>query len=733
MVSLFSLPSLVAQQADPQNPVVFVTQVPVPADFATIGSTFGNHIPSPNAAIRGGDLWIRYPDGTLKNLTQAAGFGTDGFQGSNAIAVRNPQVHWHGDKVIFSMVVGNPSQQYDLNVYYWQLYEVTGLGLNDTPVITKVANQPEDYNNVYPVYASDDQIIFCSDRPRRGARHHYPVQDEYDQAPSLTGLYKLNPQTGVLDMLNHVPSGAFSPIISSDGRVIFTRWDHLQRDQQASNPEYGSFNYASEAPDAAMLDDTTEYFPESRFADGNVNGHRFNHFFPWQINEDGTEEEFLNHGGRHELASYFNRAFNDDPGQEEHILEIAPAANQNPVLNFFMIHEDPTQPGRFIGIDAPEFQSHSSGQILALNAPMAANPDEWQVDYLTHPDTRNVSNEPTQDHSGLYRDVLPLSDGRLIAAHTSETRADSNEGSNGSIASRYDYRLRWVTSTGNYLAASDDLVPAISKSISFWTPDSMRTFSGNLWQLDPVELVARQRPTPHQSSIPNIEAQVIADTGVDLNTLKSWMIDNDLALIVSRNVTSRDSNDRQQPFNLQVAGTNTISDTSVGNLYQVRDLQLFQADHLRSWGGIESPRAGRRVLAWPMHEDQGSNIPNPGGAPNSVRIGADGSMAAFVPAERALTWQLTGPQGEAVVRERYWVTFQPGEVRVCASCHGLNTEDQLGRDEPTNPPQALADLLEHWKTITDDGNCTFSEAFMNAAQNWPNQSVLNLIPLSGCQ
>jgi hypothetical protein len=47
--------------------ILFVTQVPVPTDFTTIGSTFGNH--------RGGDLWIRYPDGTLRNLTALAGYG----------------------------------------------------------------------------------------------------------------------------------------------------------------------------------------------------------------------------------------------------------------------------------------------------------------------------------------------------------------------------------------------------------------------------------------------------------------------------------------------------------------------------------------------------------------------------------------------------------------------------------------------------------------------------------
>jgi hypothetical protein len=66
-----------------------------------------------------------------------------------------------------------------------------------------------------------------------------------------------------------------------------------------------------------------------------------------------------------------------------------------------------------------------------------------------------------------------------------------------------------------------------------------------------------------------------------------------------------------------------------------------------------------------------------------------------------LTWQLTDRSRTAVVRQRYWVTFQPGEVRVCAYCHGLNEKDQAGHTAPTNPPQALLQLLQYWKINGD--------------------------------
>src|SRR5258708_4434330 len=361
------------------NPILFVTQVPLPADFTTVTSTFGNQLGDLDAVPRGGDVWIMYPDGTLKNLTRAAGFGAPGMQGPQSIAVREPSAHWSGTKALFSMVIGAPSQQFQVNDYYWQIYEVSGLGESDTPAIHKIANQPASYNNVSPIYGTDDRILFTSDRPRDGSRYLYPQLDEYEEAPTVTGLWSLDPIAGDLRMLNHTPSGLFSPSIDSFGRVIFTRWDHLQRDQQADTDateggDYGTFDYADETANAARLTQRTEVFPEPRGArtdllDGtNLEGHSINHFFPWQINEDGTSEETLNHIGRHELHSYFDKSLTDDEAVREFIAETSGRSNPNEVENIFQIKEDPAHPGRYLGTDAPEFQTHASGQLVSLQA-----------------------------------------------------------------------------------------------------------------------------------------------------------------------------------------------------------------------------------------------------------------------------------------------------------------------------------------------------------------------------
>ncbi|MEZ4674026.1 MAG: hypothetical protein R2932_07245 [Caldilineaceae bacterium] len=697
------------------NPILFVTQVPVPMDFTTIGSVFGNHRADLSATTRGGDLWIRYPDGTLKNLTAAAGYGDEGLQSSGAIAVRDPAVHWDGQKALFSMVVGAPTRQYEYLTYYWQIYEISGLGKGDTPVITKVPNQPANYNNITPIYGTDDRIIFTTDRPRNGERHLYPQLDEYEEAPTVSGLWSLDPTTGDLRLLNHAPSGDFTPIIDSYGRVIFTQWDHLQRDQQADNDAqggdtYGTFNYTDESAAAvANYNDRSEVFPEPRssrtdlLAGTNLDGHNFNHFLPWQIFEDGTEGEILNHLGRHELHGYIGRAINDDPNIVEYYGQYS-RFNPNRINNMLQVKEDPAHPGRYVGIDAPEFTTHAAGQIIALDAPPGLSPDTISVTYVTHRDTSNASDTPSADHSGLYRDPLPLADGTLIVAHTSETRSDTNTGSREAPASRYAFRLKTLVQGSNgYWTAGAPLTNGISETITFWDPDVLVTYSGPLWEWQPVEVRVRARPARLRATLPEPESAIFAAAGVEPDTLRAYLEEHNLALIVSRNVTVRDDLDRQQPFNLRVPG-GVQTTGAPGKLYDITHLQLFQADQLRGLHfNSETPRAGRRVLAQYLHEANAlaANPLDDNAPQSSVVVAPDGSVAAFVPAQRALTWQLTDSVGTGVVRERNWITFQPGEIRVCGSCHGLSDKDQAGQSAPTNEPQALQTLLEHWKAGQD--------------------------------
>jgi hypothetical protein len=696
------------------NPVLFVTQVPVPADFATIGSVFANHKADLQSAARGGDLWIRYPDGTRRNLTAEAGFGNAGMQGANAIAVRDPAVHFDGNRAVFSMVVGAPSEQYEQGEWYWQLYEVTGFGPGETVSITRVANQPQDFNNVEPVYASDGSIVFASDRPRDGRRHLYPQLDEYESTPTTSGLWKLAPD-GSLTLLQHAPSGSFGPLVDSFGRVLFTRWDHLQTDQQAAadaeaegNGEpsvYGTFDYADESADAASGPRLPELYPEPLYAvpGSNVNGHRFNFFFPWQLRQDGSGEETLNHIGRHELHEYFERSFTDDPALEDFIAETSGRTNPNPVENLLQLAEDPSHAGRYYAVEAPEFDTHASGQLVSIDASPTANPDDLVVTWHAPPSSAGLYDTEPLDFAGRFRDPAVLADGQVVATWADQWAAAENLGTRAEPVSNYAFRLYRLAFTGDAATPVEALTPGIEKEVSYWDPDVLVHYDGPLWELSAVEV--RVRPVPpdtNEETLAPPEAQAFADAGVDPAAFRAFLRSRDLALLVSRNVTTRDDADRQQPFNLRVpGGVQTLGDG--GNVYDISWMQFFQADLLRGLGGESDPRAGRRVLAKPLHEaDALAFMPPVSGAPDgAVRIAADGSMATLVPARRAMSWQSTDAAGSAVVRERYWVTAQPGEIRACAGCHGVNRDDQAGNPPATNAPIALRDLLLWWSEHTD--------------------------------
>ena len=145
------------------------------------------------------------------------------------------------------------------------------------------------------------------------------------------------------------------------------------------------------------------------------------------------------------------------------------------------------------------------------------------------------------------------------------------------------------------------------------------------------------------------------------------------------------------------------SDASQGTekLYDVTHLQFLQANLVRGYANRPN---GRRPLAQYVSDALANGLNN--SQDGALEIKHDGSVAAIVPAERAVTWHLIDEaQGnKSVVSERYWVSFAAGEVRVCANCHGINDLDQMGNPEPVNPPQALTDLLVAWKAWFDGQN-----------------------------
>jgi hypothetical protein len=568
--------------------------------------------------------------------------------------------------------------------------------------IVRVAGQPARANNLSPVYASDGRILFTSDRPRSGAPHLYPQLDEYEAMPTTTGIWSLDPASGRLRILNHTPSGAFTPIVDSYGRIVFTRWDHLQQDQLAQRDRdalgngvalpFGSFNYAGEAPDAAALPSRDEPFPESRSGGsgpyGPVSAYTNNFFTIWQMNQDGSAEETLNHVGQHELMfGALVPSFAGDPALSNRTVD-ALHANRLPLRResgLFHLREDPRRPGSYVATTARMHDAFTTGQLVMLSGSPALNGEQMTLTALT------AAAPGDAFAGGRFRNPLPLSDGTLVASYSRETRAPPP---GKPLPDLRLVRLELDQASGLYRAGAP-LTAGIRKSLGWWTPAGRKEWSGELWELEAVEVRPRPAPPGARPGLEAPERAVLAEAGVSEEALRAWLQQRDLALIVTRDQTSRDRADLQQPFNLRVpGGKQTLSPAAPdAKVYEIAHFQLFAGEQVRAYPG----RAGRRVIAQPLAA--GANPADRAAPAGSVRIAPDGSTAAFVPARRALTWQTTDPKGTAIVRERNWITFQAGEMRVCASCHGVNARNQAGQPDPRNKPQALRELLEWWKTL----------------------------------
>ena len=722
------------------HPLLFVTQVPTSYDNVnmTISAPFANHLPTTLSAPRGGDLMLLNTNGSYRYLTLEAGYGSAGcsslLTGNAAIAVRDPAVNWDASRAIFSMVIGAPANVGDAENYTWRLYEITNLQdvvgvLAATPVIQLVANQPPPpFNNVEPNYLSDGSIVFVTDRPRNGALALFPILDEYRAQPANSGLWRLDPASGSLTSLENTPSGSFGPFVDSFGRLVFTRWDHLNVD--LNNDTGGTptgktpFDYLSESSTSTTGVAALDRYPEPIHAvDANVlNGFEINQLFPWTVNQDGTDEEILNHLGRHELLPSFKRSYANDANLVDFDATKVTRTNANPINAMFQIREDPTHPGRYVGVDGIEFFEHHSGQIVAINAAAAGNllnANDITVDYVTDRQTWTpfFYGASYPYNIGHFRDPLPMSDGTLIAGFANTPAGENN--SNTPLMplppSTYYFRLYRlaVAAAGNanalageYLPDDPNFIPGsgrgpllgagISKTVMYnynsnlpGFPSGTVDYTGPLWELHPVEVVARGVPTTTaEAPLTGTPEQTVFDdfnsahpgNGISVVQMQQFLTSRDLALVVIRNATSRDRADQQQPYNLQVppgppTAVETISNINPSSpLYCIDRMQFFEADQLRgeyatTGGSPADPLPGRRPLPTPLNASNATinNMPGDPAVPGSQYIAADGSVALFVPARRPMVWQSLAP-AQASARHRIRSTR-----RSCANATGSSS------------------------------------------------------------
>ena len=721
--------SLLSAGGLPQNPIMFVTVVPMCEDSATQCSVLSSHLAGYNNVLRGGDLYIRYPDGTLKNLTRAAGYGSSMLQDLSSIAVRQPCVHWSGKKAVFSMVQSTTLSHNDKRKFYWQLFEISGLGKDEQPVISELPNQPKA-NNINPIYGTDDRIIFTSDRAIEGDTTTMGYRDESLGMMCVSGVWSLHPGTGELRQLSHSPSGANNLSIDSYGRLLFCQWDFLQQDMTVSNSNH-------KITSSLGSDDGFTSFPQGFFTtkldtvqrkihtyygadltvtaienakrvitgDDGIDHHLPSNFFPWEMSEDGQSMQTLNHIGRHDLLDSI-------PANDSTLVNFSASnsgrKNKNSIVNVFQLREDPLNPGTYLAIDAPVALTHSAGQIIRLRncKPSDASRDV-EVDYLTPRVTRNLSFASTpnlSEHSGMYRNPLFTTDGVLVASHSANSQPDNRTGV-PDARSKFHFRLRTMKFNGKVYEPGEYLTNGISCDVSYVNPrssfDDIIDIHESYWEMDAVEVVARPRPQAQKSDLGKIEREVFEQENVSLDTFTTYMRLHRLALLISRDLRQRDPQDKQQAFSLELEEDRQRLHDDSAKKRLIARFEVFEANPARTYKKDGVQLNGCRSIAVPIFSSliggSATEVRFKQVLPTSVPIEDDGSVALFVPAKRALSWQ-TSFTGEAVVCERYWVNFANGEIRTCARCHGENDRaTALSQAMPTNSPKALRGLLHQWK------------------------------------
>ncbi|WP_146396567.1 hypothetical protein [Planctomycetes bacterium CA13] len=153
--------------------------------------------------------------------------------------VRDPQMHYDGQKVLFSYRKGRSAT--------YHLYEINidGTGL------VQLTDGPDD--DIEPTYLPSGDIMFCSSRCRRFVNCWFT---------RVATLYRCEGDGSNIRMVSSNNDHDNTPWVMPDGRVLYMRWEYVDRSQVhyhhlwVTNPDGTSqmIYYGNLHPGIAMLD-----------------------------------------------------------------------------------------------------------------------------------------------------------------------------------------------------------------------------------------------------------------------------------------------------------------------------------------------------------------------------------------------------------------------------------------------------------------------------------------------
>ena len=552
------------------------------------------------------------------------------------------------------MVVGAPANVGDSReLYAWRLYEITNLQqvlAGQPPIVQLVANQPPaPFNNVEPNYLSDGSIVFVSDRPRNGAAALYPILDEYRGQPANSGLWRLDPATGALALAGKHAVGfvrsvrrqlrprrvlalgsprAGSEQRSGDGtadrdHAVRLRLGSGERRDRAARSTCSPSR--SIRPPAAISTDSrsTSSFrgPSTRTAAARKSSiisaaTSSSRRFARSYTNDGNLIDFdASISGR--IQHEGHRQPVPDPRGPDHAGTLSRRRRRR-VLHASRRTDRRGQRGVAIRAAGPAERERRQRHLHHRPADLHAVLLGRLVPVQHRPLPRSVADDRRQAGRGVrqyagHRKAPP--------ATAAAARAPTNSTCILSMAVSQNGATEYVPAASPLIAggiAKSGLKYNYASNIA-GQPSGTVNYTGALWELQPVEIVARAAPpSTTQSPLGGTPEQAVFDAfnlahpanGVSVAQMQQFLQRQNLALVVIRNATSRDRADQQQPYNLAVpGGVSTISDlpTYLGPpLYCIDRMQFFEADQVRGFypsaGTIANALPGRRPMPRPLND-----------------------------------------------------------------------------------------------------------------------------------
>ncbi|NLE01608.1 MAG: hypothetical protein GX640_17225 [Fibrobacter sp.] len=132
----------------------------------------------------------------------------------------SPDLSYDGKTIVFSWSSGGNTKWSQANRFNIFTVNVDGTNLK------RITDG--NYDDIHPCWLPDGRIIFISTRRGGYGRCHFrPV-------PTYT-LHSMNPDGSDIICLSYHETNEWHPSVSNDGRIIYTRWDYIDRDFSAAH------------------------------------------------------------------------------------------------------------------------------------------------------------------------------------------------------------------------------------------------------------------------------------------------------------------------------------------------------------------------------------------------------------------------------------------------------------------------------------------------------------------